>query len=180
MEIFSSTMGDMVSSMLAYSLGAPVLAVWKRWLRPGSCSVTKWVLPPAVRASRMVRCPSSVAWTALITRLTLSPVRVAEVSGIPLAPWSTLSMVALKVPSGAADRWRMGWSGTPPALRIPAQSPAMEVWARAAGRVARAARKRSKRRATFICTVYTYKQQRLQVTSCDLHIRYYRLGTREE
>jgi hypothetical protein len=31
-----SAAGEIVSSILWYSLGAPVLAVWKRWLRPGS------------------------------------------------------------------------------------------------------------------------------------------------
>jgi hypothetical protein len=42
LAIFSSTTGDIVSSISAYSLMAPVLAVWKRWFKPGSSSISKF------------------------------------------------------------------------------------------------------------------------------------------
>src|SRR5215467_4197471 len=41
---------DIVSSISAYSLRAPVLAVWKRWFKPASSAISKFLLPAASRA----------------------------------------------------------------------------------------------------------------------------------
>jgi len=44
----------MVSSISAYSLGAPVFVVWKRWFKPGSSSTSKCLLPPSSNAFLIV------------------------------------------------------------------------------------------------------------------------------
>lgn len=46
LDILSSAIGDIVSSICAYSAREPVFAVWKRWLSPGSSSISKCSLPP--------------------------------------------------------------------------------------------------------------------------------------
>ena len=51
--IFSSATGDIVSSIVEYSPGAPVFAVWKRWFNPGSSSTSKYLFPPSTSAFRM-------------------------------------------------------------------------------------------------------------------------------
>jgi hypothetical protein len=38
LEIFSRTAGAIVSSIVAYSVGEPVVAVWNRWFTPGISS----------------------------------------------------------------------------------------------------------------------------------------------
>ena len=48
--ISSSAAGAIVSSIRAYSEGAPVVQVWNRWFRPGSSLTVDCVLPPSFRA----------------------------------------------------------------------------------------------------------------------------------
>src|ERR1035438_1401185 len=48
--ILSSATGEMVSSLCAYSVGEPVLAVWKRWFKPGISSISACLFPPSSSA----------------------------------------------------------------------------------------------------------------------------------
>ena len=67
--------------------------------------------------------PSYVPWTASMPRLNLEFFSDTELTGIPFAPWSTLSRVALSAPSAPLVMWRTRRSSAPPALSEPCQSP---------------------------------------------------------
>ena len=58
--------------------------------------------------------------------------RVVEVVGMPVAPWSGLSRVADK-PAGLEVMWKMMWSLVVPRSSVPAQAPSIVEVAEVAG-----------------------------------------------
>ena len=62
--IVSSTVGDMVSSISRYSVTAPVLQCWKRWLTPSMLSIRFFEFDGRVlrRADRLLSCSTWISF----------------------------------------------------------------------------------------------------------------------